>query len=68
MEDRDNDLSICLYIPKSRKIPDSDYDLTAFLTNGKGLGTKLKVTFRDEMLHMVMSSAIEFSLDRKSVV
>lgn len=62
MEDRDNDLSICLYIPKSRKIPDSDYDLTAFLTNGKGLGTKLKVTFRDEMLHMVMSSAIEFSL------
>ena len=27
VEDRDNDLSICLYIPKSRKIPDSDYDL-----------------------------------------
>ncbi len=62
VENRDNALSICLYIPKNREIPNSDYDLTAFLSNGKGLGTKLKVTFRDEMLHRIISSAIEFSL------
>lgn len=62
VEEIENNLSICLYIPKNEEIPNSDYDLTAFLGDGKGLGTKLKVTFRDEMLHLVLSSSIEFSL------
>lgn len=63
VEKEENGLSCCIYIPKSQKIPDSDYDLTAFLMNGKGLGTRLKVTFRDEMLHTLMSSSIEYSLE-----
>ncbi len=61
-EERSDDLSICLYIPKGGTIPDSDYDLTAFLDGGKGLGTKLQVTFRDEMVYAVMSTAIEYTL------
>ena len=37
--------SYSIYIPKTDEIPDSDYDLTAFLMDGTKLGTKLKVTF-----------------------
>ena len=38
--------SYSIYIPKTDEIPDSDYDLTAFLMDGTKLGTKLKVGTR----------------------
>lgn len=50
-----------IYIPKTENIPDSDYELTAALQDGKSLGMKLKVTFRDEMLHTIIESTIVYS-------
>ena len=55
--------SYSIYIPKTDEIPDSDYDLTAFLMDGTKLGTKLKVTFRDEMLHTIMASTVQYDLE-----
>ena len=62
VQNNGSDFSFCIYIPKDERIPDSDYDLTAFFMNGIRLGTKLKVTFRDEMLHGVLASVVEYSL------
>ena len=55
--------SYSIYIPKTDEIPDSDYDLTAFLMDGTKLGTKLKVTFGDEMLHTIMASTVQYDLE-----
>ena len=55
--------SYSIYIPKTDEIPDSDYDLTAFLMDGTKLGTKLKVTFRNEMLHTIMASTVQYDLE-----
>lgn len=55
--------SYSIYIPKTDEIPDSDYDLTAFLMDGTKLGTKLKVTFRDEILHTIMASTVQYDLE-----
>ncbi len=50
-----------IYIPKSEEIPNSDYDLTAYLTDGSRLGTKLVVSFQQEMLHEIISSTIQYT-------
>lgn len=55
--------SYSLFIPKGELLPDSDYDLTAYFLNGKQLGTKLKVTVRDEMLYAIIASSVVFTLE-----
>lgn len=56
-----NDHEYSLYIPRTEDIPDSDYTLTAYLANGRSLGMKLTVTFRKEMLHLLLTSEIVYT-------
>lgn len=63
MISKDEDEFSCrLQIPKDERIPDSDYDLSGTLADGKPLGSLLKVTFRDEMLHILIGSEMEYTL------
>ena len=53
VEHNENEVWVNMYIHHSKHIADSDYDLTATLQDGTRLGTKLTVTFRDEMLYEI---------------
>lgn len=53
----------CVQIPKNASLADSDYDVIGFLPNGKKLGARLIATFKNEMLHQIMSNEVEYGLE-----
>lgn len=59
---KDEKLWLCIRIPKDVHIPDSDYDVWGILADGKKLGARLVATFKNEMLHSVMSTTVEYGL------
>lgn len=63
VEITDEKLRVSIQIPKSLSIPDSDYDVIAFLANGEKLDTRLIATFKDEMLLNIMSTKVEYGLE-----
>lgn len=66
-EHLDGCTQVTIQIPKALTIPDSDYDMRAYLENGKSLNRCISVTFRDEMLHALLndSERFEYSLAGK---
>lgn len=48
-------------IPKTESIPDGEYVLTARVSDGTKLGGSVQVVFKDEMLHTIQATAIEFT-------
>ena len=61
---------VTIKIPKGLTIPDSDYDLRGYLEDGKSLNRCIAVTFRNEMLHAFLNSAVnyEYSLDGEGTI
>lgn len=56
-----NVLKCRMRIPKTESIPDGEYVLTARVSDGTKLGGSVQVVFKDEMLHTVQATAIEYT-------
>lgn len=69
-EHLDDRTQITIKIPRALTIPDSDYDLRGYLEDGKSLNRCITVTFRNEMLHAFLNSAVkyEYSLSGKGTM
>lgn len=48
-------------IPKTETVPDGEYLLTARVPDGPKLGGRVSVIFKDEMLHTVQGTAVEYT-------
>lgn len=60
---QDGKYLFCVQIPKNASLADSDYDVIGILPNGKKLGARLIATFKNEMLHLIMSNEVEYGLE-----
>ena len=60
---KDGRLWLSIRIPANVHIPDSDYDMLAITAEGKKLDVRLIATFKNEMLHSIMSAAVEYGLE-----
>lgn len=57
---RDGNMECGLTLPASENIPDGEYFLTMRMYNGGHLGGRLRVHFKDEMLHLVSEEAVNY--------
>lgn len=60
---KDGKFWLSIRIPANTHIPDSDYDMLAITADGKKLDIRLVATFKNEMLHSIMSEAVEYGLE-----
>ena len=63
-EHLDGTHKITIKIPKELNIPDSDYDMSGCLKNGRKLNKCILVTFRDEMFHALLGAVNIFGLKK----
>ncbi|MGN1246564.1 MAG: hypothetical protein ACI4UN_08010 [Muribaculaceae bacterium] len=54
---------IGMLIPKKESLPDSDYSMRATLADGTSLGSIIHVIIRNEMVHRLLGSEVEYKLE-----
>lgn len=57
---RNGNMECGMNLPANDNIPDGEYYLTMRMYNGEHLGGRLKVLFKDEMLHVVSEEAVSY--------